>query len=370
MEISGFHRINALVALGRRQETGSWYAPPFHSRLPHPLGGLGPMLDEAAARVAAGAGKLVSSETLSEVLGIKGKLAEVKAGALIPLARRPEAPLPLGADWKRELEEGALPLGAGTASALLAACVQERTGLNPSSFLRRQGLIEEQVRPAFHRDGTEFSAGTALTPGAAAKLAGILPHFPSWEGWGEIFPEPGGARWGMWYLSRQRQLVAGYFENPALLLSGIPQNPPETFTGSTACPAPGTFYPAGRPLLRELAGGQGLCGYPEAGMRIASLTLRASPPSMIFDSEDGEAALRFEPGRYTLSRTPDGVYALRGGWSGGREDARFEGRMQNMEMPFGSRWTIVREGGGWRLTARPEDGGKATEVRFSAHPFF
>ena len=142
MEISGFHRINALVALGRRQETGSWYAPPFHSRLPHPLGGLGPMLDEAAARVAAGAGKLVSSETLSEVLGIKGKLAEVKAGALIPLARRPEAPLPLGADWKRELEEGALPLGAGTASALLAACVQERTGLNPSSFLERQGLIE------------------------------------------------------------------------------------------------------------------------------------------------------------------------------------------------------------------------------------
>ena len=71
MEISGFHRINALVALGRRQETGSWYAPPFHSRLPHPLGGLGPMLDEAAARVAAGAGKLVSSETLSEVLGDK-----------------------------------------------------------------------------------------------------------------------------------------------------------------------------------------------------------------------------------------------------------------------------------------------------------
>ena len=139
MEISGFHRINALVALGRRQETGSWYAPPFHSRLPHPLGGLGPMLDEAAARVAAGAGKLVSSETLSEVLGIKGKLAEVKAGALIPLARRPEAPLPLGADWKRELEEGALPLGAGTASALLAACVQERTGLNPSSFLRAAG---------------------------------------------------------------------------------------------------------------------------------------------------------------------------------------------------------------------------------------
>ena len=92
---------------------------------------------------------------------------------------------------------------------------------------------------------------------------------------------------------------------------------------------------------------------------------------MIFDSEDGEAALRFEPGRYTLSRTPDGVYALRGGWvrRGGRTPG-LKGGYRVWRCPFGSRWTIVREGGGWRLTAQPEDGGKATEVRFSAHPFF
>ena len=34
MEISGFHRINALVALGRRQETGSWPLL-FIRRWPH-----------------------------------------------------------------------------------------------------------------------------------------------------------------------------------------------------------------------------------------------------------------------------------------------------------------------------------------------
>lgn len=370
MENNGFHRINALIALSRGHEAGSWYAAPFYGGLPHPLGGLGPMLDEAAARVAIGAGALARSETLRDALGLKGKIAEVRVGELLLLARRPEAPVPLGADWKRELEEGERPLTAGCAAALLAACVQERTGLGPSSFLRQQGLIDEQARPAFHRDGTDFSAGTALAPASAAKLASTLPHFPGWDSWGETFPEPEGAKWGMWYLTRPRQLVAGYFDNPSRLLSGIPQNPPEPAAGSAACPAAGTAYPVGRPLLRALAGGPQLDGYPEAGMRIASMTLRNSPPSIRFDSEDGEAALRFEPGRYTLSRTPDGIYALRGGWSGGREDARFEGRIQNLEMPFGSRWVLSREGSGWRLTARPEDGGEPVNVWFSAHPFF
>ena len=120
-------------------------------------------------------------------------------------------------------------------------------------------------------DGTEFSAGTALTPGAAAKLAGILPHFPGWENWGEIFPEAGGARWGMWYLTRQRQLVAGYFENPALLLSGIPPEPAGNFYRLHRLPGPpGTFLPPpdGR-CCGSWRGGQGLCGYPKAGMRIA-----------------------------------------------------------------------------------------------------
>ena len=370
MQPNGFHRINALIALSSRQEEGSWYAVPFHSRLPLPLGGLGVMLDEAAARVAIGSGRLGLKETMRDLLGLEGKMAEVKVEALFPLIRKPEEPVPMGSDWKKELETGKRSLSAWTASALLAAAVQEREGVNPSTFLKEQGLIEGEVRPAFHRDGTEFSAGTALTPVAAARLANFLPYFPGWESWGEIFPEPPEARWGMWYFPRRRQLVAGYFSDPRVLLNAIPPNPPEVFSGRTGCPAPGTFYPVGRPLLRELAGRVPLDGYPEAGSAIASMTLRTSPPSIILDSEDGEMVLRFEPGQYLLSRTPDGIYTLRGGWTGGRKDAQFSGRIQNLEMPFGARWTILREGDGWTLTAQPEGGGPVTQVRFSAHPFF
>ena len=363
-----FRRLNALVALGRGQEASGWYAPPFHSRLPHPMGGLGVLLDEAAARVAVGAGKLARSEILSDVLGLSGEIGGVTVGALFPLLRQPEAPFQLPADWKRELEEGSRPLSPVTAAALLAACVQERTGLPPSDFLHRQGLVEGESRPAFHRDGTACSAATALTPAAAARLAAALSRFPGWESPGELFPA-GGAKWGMWYLSGRRQLAAGYFDDPAVLLSGIPQNPPESFPGSSACPAPGVWYPAGRPLLRTLAGAGGIC-YPEAGIRAASMTLRAGPPSILFDSEDGEAALRFSPDGYILSRTPDGIYAFRGGWRGGRADAVFTGRIQNLESPCGSVWTLARLGSGWTLNACPEDGSGPYTVRFVAHPFF
>ena len=119
----------------------------------------------------------------------------------------------------------------------------------------------------------------------------------------------------------------------------------------------------------SLAGAGGIC-YPEAGIRAASMTLRAGPPSILFDSEDGEAALRFSPDGYILSRTPDGIYAFRGGWRGGRADAVFTGRIQNLESPCGSVWTLARSGSGWTLNACPEDGSGPYTVRFVAHPFF
>lgn len=333
------------------------FAAPYERTLPHPLGAMGRLIAAAAVSDAINRGILSSESTLRGYFpeeAVREDIGQRTVGELINSAltagtvQRPDR------DWKAAVLTGIQPETPDIAAAFLSAVLQRVTGDIPSRYLwsRTDYLPAAPTgRFAFLEDGTEFSAGIAMTAENAAlfldrmRRDGMLPV-------GNLFPamETEAENWGACGIIRPEEtvLLLGVFPEPEKLAETVMALPDELppLLPDIQYDAPGqntgyfvqTFLPAARirfPSVRELIGGYGVFGGNGGGILSLKITIK-DDIRLEFMEEDGPVRLRFGQDRFTVSKTPVGIFAGCGGFL---PEGSFAGVVYNLEAASG---TVLR----------------------------
>lgn len=333
------------------------FAAPFIQTLPHPLGAFGRLIAAAAVFHAINCGTLSPSDRLGAYFpgeAVREDIGERTIEELINSAlaagevRRPDR------DWKAAALTGIQPETPDIAAAFLSAILQRKTGDIPSRYLRvRTDYLPAAPtgRFAFLEDGTEFSAGIAMTAEHAALFLnralrdGMLPERKCFPAMGT-----GEENWGGCGILQAGELtlLLGVFPEPEKLVGAVQALPEELppllpdiqygAPGQNAAYFAQTFLPAARvrfPSVRELTGGYGVFG--GNGGSILSLKMRINEEILLeFMEEDGPVRLRFGQDRFSVSKTPVGIFAGCGGF---QPDGSFVGTVYNLEAASG---TVLR----------------------------